>query len=186
MKTVDARPLMGLALDFDEPGGWWGSALATLTGLAVGCRAKRMLEIGVGMGASTRALLVAAELNEGQLISIDQRDCMVWVPPHPRWLFLRGWSRDVLPTVNGPFDLALVDGEHTEEAVSFELATIGPRMAPRGIVVCDDCYHPFDGVTQAFENATFDRPVEKSLVQYGLPQSLYGEARTLGVVRFLE
>ncbi|HQU46295.1 MAG TPA: class I SAM-dependent methyltransferase [Pirellulales bacterium] len=184
---MDPAELFTLAFDCSERSGWWGSALPFLYGLAVGCRAKHLIEIGVCQGGSTRALLYAASINAGHLTSIDIVDCSGRIAPplNERWTFVQGDSRRVLPAIDFPIDFALIDGEHTADAVSAELREIDRLMMPRGSVVLDDCWPEYQGVLDAFERFRSSRNIEKTLIRYGTERSLHGTARRLGLIRYV-
>lgn len=183
---MDSCGLFQLATDFTDRSGYWGSALPFIYGLAVGTRARRMLEIGVWHGGSTRALLEAAAVNGGHLTSIDIDDCAAAVPSawRAKWTFIRGDSRVILPTIDFPIGLALIDGEHSFDAVSFELKEIDRLIDSRGCVVLDDCWATFQGVVDAFHAFRSARQIEKTLIRYGTDQSLEGIDRTLGLIRY--
>jgi predicted O-methyltransferase YrrM len=183
---MDSCELFQLATDFSDRAGYWGSGLAFIYGLAVGSRARHMLEIGVWHGGSTRALLLAAAVNGGHVTSIDIDDCEGAVPAASRvnWTFIRGDSRIVLPTIDFPIDLALIDGEHSFDAVSNELKEIDRLMVSRGCIVLDDCWATSQGVLDAFQSFGSTRRIEKTLIHYGTHQSLEGTDRTLGLIRY--
>lgn len=183
---MDSCELFQLATDFSDQSGYWGNALTFIYGLAVGSRARQILEVGVWHGGSTRALLHAAAVNDGHLTSIDIDDCggAVPAPLCDRWTFVRGDSRAILPTIDFPIGFALIDGEHSFDAVSRELKEIDRVIASRGCVVLDDCWATFQGVLDAFHAFRSTRPIEKTLIRYGTDRSLEGTARTLGVIRY--
>lgn len=186
--NVDSSDLFHLANDFSEHSGCWGTALPFIYGLAVGSGAKQMLEIGVWCGGSTRALLQAAAVNAGHLTSIDIDDCEGAVPTglRDRWTFIRGDSRNVLPNCDASIDFALIDGEHSFDAVSRELKEIDRLMVPRGCIILDDCWPDFQGVLDAFHAFESPRSTDKTLIRYGTSQSRPPMDRTMGLIRFLE
>ena len=129
---------MQLAQDLSEKSGHWGGGLSVLYGMAMGCRAKNMLEIGVWHGGSTKALLCAAARLGGQLTSIDCQDCSKvlddgWENLKPRWMFHQGWSLPLLKhliNLDMRYGLVLIDGEHTYETVSKELKLVDCLVKP--------------------------------------------------------
>lgn len=182
---MESCELFQLATDFSEESGFWGTALPFICGLAVGRGARQMLEIGVCRGGSTRALLQAAEINQGHVTSIDVGDCGEAVPTasRDRWTFLRADSRVVLPRITDmQIDFALIDGEHSFDAVSSELNEIDRLMAPHGCVVLDDCWPTYQGVLDAFRAFRPSRPAAKRLIRYGTDKSWDGTKRTLGLI----
>jgi predicted O-methyltransferase YrrM len=179
--------LFSLAEDYADDSGWLGPALPALFGIAIGCRARDMLEIGVHRGGSTRALLLAAQFNDGSLVSIDVEDCgnVVPVELRSRWSFIRGDSRDVLPRIDRRFDFAYVDGAHCFDAVARELQYLDRAIRPGGTVLLDDCWPDFQGVLDAFNSFESPHPIQKHLLPYGTDKSLFGaRRRTFGVIRY--
>jgi hypothetical protein len=182
----DLGEVLELSRDFGEASGFWGSALPLITGLAIGCGAKRLLEIGVCRGGSTRALLAAAEATGGHLISIDSADCLASIPPdrRGRWTCLFGESHEVLPILGGPIDFALIDGDHSYVSTRNELREMDRLVAPGGLVMLDDVWEPeYPGSLRAFSEFESPRIQSKQLFRSGVPQSVYGRARTFGLIR---
>lgn len=107
-QIVDSVGLFQLATDFSECSGYWGSALPFIFGVAVGGRARQMLEIGVWRGGTTRALLHAAAVNMGHLTSIDIDDCegAVTTALRDRWTGPRSGPDDQHHSVFGLIVLA--------------------------------------------------------------------------------
>jgi hypothetical protein len=185
--TQDLGEVLELSQDFGQASGFWGPTLPLITGLAVGCGAQQLLEIGVCRGGSTRALLAAAEATDGRLISIDSADCLAAVPPNrrARWTFLCGESHTVLPMLRGPIDFALIDSDHSYESTLNELCELNRLMAPGGLIVIDDVWEPeYPGCLQAFDEFDSPRVQNKQLFRCGVPQSVFGRARTFGLIRF--
>jgi hypothetical protein len=185
----DFGDVLELSRDFGQASGFWGPALPLITGLAVGCGAKQLLEVGVGRGGSTHALLAAAESTDGRLISIDSADCLGAIPPdrRDRWTFLCGESFEVLPILRGPIDFALIDGDHSYQSTLNELCEMERLLAPGGLVMLDDVWEPeYRGCLQAFSEFDSSRIESKQLVRCGVSQSVFGRARTFGLIRFRE
>lgn len=72
----------------------WRTALRLdvlrLYGLARYSQAKVMIELGVGIGASTVAMMLALDENDGQLlISLDHKDFGGVLRGNPKWVFLQ-------------------------------------------------------------------------------------------------
>ena len=105
MSGYDERDLFQLCRDVTARSGCFGPALAALYGLAVGMNAKRMLELGVGLGGTTRALLLAAKRTDGHVWSVDVNpDVARNVPEdlHSHWTLLVGRTDD--PKVREEFE----------------------------------------------------------------------------------
>jgi predicted O-methyltransferase YrrM len=139
-------------------------------------------------GGSTRALLAAAEATDGHLVSIDSADCLAAIPPERRgrWTFLYGQSDEVLPILGGPFDFALIDGDHTYKSTLNELREMDRLMAPGALVMLDDVWEPeYPGCRRAFDEFGSSRVRSKQLFRSGVSQSVFGRDRTFGLIRFL-
>ena len=78
-------------------------------------------------------------------------------------LCLDGDSREVLPRLDPkmPFDLILIDGDHSPEAAARDLENAYPLMAPRGILVFDDATRP--GLPAVWSDFCRKHPVRELL-----------------------
>ena len=56
--------------------------------------------------------------------------------------YLTGDSRQTIPTLAEPFDLILVDGDHSEEGGRADLENVWPICAPGGCIAFHDITHP--------------------------------------------
>ncbi len=54
----------------------------------------------------------------------------------------QGDSHAVLPTLRGPFDLILVDGDHTKEGARADILDCAALLAKDGLMVFDDAVEP--------------------------------------------
>lgn len=120
-----------------------------ITAMVKRYKPQRVLEIGFGRGYWTtccaRAMYDAGI--EGEVISIDPHfdnahvDMMSKLFPH-EWLNLvkmtQGRSVDVLPKIEGDFDIIYIDGDHSYQAVKSDWLAIKDRF--KQFVVFDD-YH---------------------------------------------
>jgi predicted O-methyltransferase YrrM len=57
-------------------------------------------------------------------------------------LFLDGDSKATVPSLTEQFDIALIDGDHSNEGVLADLHSVIPLLSPSGILVCDDISNP--------------------------------------------
>ena len=91
-----------------------------------------VLEIGTGLGVSTRAM---AETARG-VMTVDPDP---WVANNVSFVGI-----NVLPTTEldadewRRFDLAFIDGDHSEEAVLADLRAVIPLLRPGGLIVLHD------------------------------------------------
>lgn len=116
--------------------------LLTLYAIALGSKAKNILELGVRNGDSTRPLLLAANMNEGMLTSVDIEETS-FVPDNQyraRWNFVKEDALEFLkkqtPTV--PYDLIYIDDWHAYKHVKQELEQIDRLISPRTIILVHD------------------------------------------------
>ena len=107
----------------------------------LGLQARVVVEIGVREGCTTRALLEGVALTGGRLYSCDVADCRGarHVPEHlhRHWEFTQQASHHFLAEWARPIELALIDGDHCEEAVRGDWRGIAPWVRPGGLV----CFH---------------------------------------------
>jgi predicted O-methyltransferase YrrM len=114
----------------------------TLYAIAVGMKAKRILELGVRNGDSTRPLLLAAYKNDGTVVSVDiQPTC--YTPPdelQKNWTFIQSDALSFLKndSPNEPYDLIFVDDWHAYEHVKQELEEIDRLVSPRTVILIHD------------------------------------------------
>lgn len=120
-----------------------------------------VLEFGAGL--STRVILDALDAREhGSLVSIgtdpaeDVAKAHGFRVDHPRWRYVQGLSRDVLPAAlgstcgearcphhpaGGPLDLILHDGAHDAETVAADLNTSYWHLRNSGLLLVHDTWH---------------------------------------------
>jgi predicted O-methyltransferase YrrM len=106
--------------------------LPTLRSLAKG----QILEIGIRDGASTSAFLLGLEEKGGHLTSVDIQDCSgLWT--HPQWRVICQDSKAcVFP--DSSFDMALIDGDHSEASFQQDLENSLRWVRPGGLILCHD------------------------------------------------
>jgi predicted O-methyltransferase YrrM len=122
----------------------------TLFALAFGLRPRRYLEIGTLRGGS--ALVVAAAMaaagHAGRLVLLDPEPQIApehWERLAGRATLLRARSPEALPqaqeAAGGPFDLALIDGDHTCAGVLRDAEGLLPYLADGAYVLFHDGFY---------------------------------------------
>lgn len=120
--------------------------------LYVLCRLVRpqvVVETGVCLGISSAHILYAIQKNgSGRLVSIDlplkslseEPGSFVPIELKDGWTFLKGASRDLLPSLAEELavDLFMHDSEHTYSNMLFEYRTIWPSIIGGGLLLSDD------------------------------------------------
>jgi SAM-dependent methyltransferase len=123
----------------DDPGEWgWKTPRLSVTPseervlalIAEGCR---VLEIGTGLGISTKALATGAR--EVVTVDIDPWVAANIAPSLPENVRFLSALPD--PTEE-KFDLVFIDGCHIAEALRVDLKEAKQRLYPRGIIVLHD------------------------------------------------
>lgn len=114
----------------------------TLYSIAIGSKAKRILELGVRQGRTTQPLLLAAHKNNGSLTSVDVQPTSFVCPEQFRdkWRFVQQDALEFLANENvqEPYDLIFVDDWHSYEHVKKELEHIDRLVSPKSIVLLHD------------------------------------------------
>ena len=143
-----------------------------LFGLVFGLRPERYLEVGTFYGGSAAVVATAmgATGTPGRLVCVDnapQIEARVWERIEHRTTLIVGESPAILERVaaHGPFDFALVDGDHSCEGVRRDVRGVLPLVGPGGHILCHDGYN--DQVARAlgeFVSETTDRVVDCGLL----------------------
>ena len=130
----------------------------TLYSIALGSKAKKILELGVRNGDSTRPLLAATIKNGGHLTSVDINETRF----NPGYSFDRYWTfvkQDALEFLKSqnpsePYDLIFLDDWHSYEHVKKELDEIDRLVSPKTVILIHDlmygntCPHYHSDLTQ--------------------------------------
>lgn len=114
----------------------------TLYSIAIGSKAKNILELGVRNGDSTRPLLAAAKKNGGKLTSVDINDT-TFIPEKTHlenWTFVKEDALVFLRSLNPtePYDLIFIDDWHAYEHVKQELIEIDRLVSPKTVILVHD------------------------------------------------
>lgn len=112
-------------------------------------RPLKYLEIGVNEGGSAEAVLGTGTVESAILVdnwcyeSSGLEKAKKRIGDNgSKAKFLTGDSKQVLPTINGQFDMIYVDGDHTAEGCGFDMQESLRLLAPDGVMVVDDVDHP--------------------------------------------
>ncbi|HHY58668.1 MAG TPA: class I SAM-dependent methyltransferase [Chloroflexi bacterium] len=119
--------------------------------LAFCLRPQRYLEIGTFQGGS--ALLVGSALDalksDGRMYLVDPEPKIAaenWQKIAHRAEMFKGYSPDILQTVAAkagkPFDLVLIDGDHTYQGARRDATGVLPYVAPGGYILFHDSFFP--------------------------------------------
>lgn len=129
-----------------------------------------ILEIGCDVGNSTTAFLVG---ESSHVTSIDINPvCARNFSDCEKWAFIQGDSRSLVTigqVADLVFDVLYIDGDHSYEGASADLANYSPFVRSGGLILMHDvlCPDTFPGVRRAFDEFTLG---EKSIREgsYGL------------------
>lgn len=114
--------------------------LPRLRDLVVETDAQTVVEIGVGSGRSTTALLLGCGETGGRLWSVDVKDWGHYggLGLSPRWTFVLSDSLAAVSECPRPIDLLFIDSAHDYEQTIAELRAYVPLVRPGGVVVMHD------------------------------------------------
>jgi predicted O-methyltransferase YrrM len=132
---------------------------------------KKMLEIGVCTGQSTKTILMALGANKsGQLVSIDRKNRQdILEADYPDlkqyWHLVVGSSHDsqTLQAVknmledNELYDMAFIDGDHSYEGVKQDWNDYSPLVKPGGLIMLHDTINQNEGVNQLWNEITWEK-----------------------------
>lgn len=118
---------------------------------AVEAKAKNIVELGVYIGQSTRALLKASIENKGRLCSIESNgETISWVAEALKssgldtsfYTTMWGDDLEVVKKWTEPIEFLFIDTSHEYEHTLKELEAYSKFITPQGIIVLHDTYHP--------------------------------------------
>ncbi|NBU69163.1 MAG: class I SAM-dependent methyltransferase [Verrucomicrobia bacterium] len=117
--------------------------LLTLFSIALSLDAKKILELGVRSGSTTLPFLMAMDITNGHLESVDIDSTSFDCPKEfkSRWKFRKRNALDFLEekvSLKEKYDLIYVDDWHSYEHVKKELEFIDQLVTPSSVVLLHD------------------------------------------------
>lgn len=113
-----------------------------LFSIALACRGKVYVELGVRSGTTTLPILAAAHLNGGKLTSVDIEQTTFECPEQysASWTFVRSDAIEFLSQwdESKKIDFILLDDWHSYEHVKKELEYIDKYVGPSSVVLLHD------------------------------------------------
>lgn len=123
----------------------------TLFSIALACKGRTFVELGVRGGTTTLPILLAAYLNGGKLFSVDVQDVEFQCPEElvSDWSFLKCDALDFLANwdKSKKMDFVYLDDWHSYEHVKKELEYLDMYVGPSSIILLHDLMY---GNTQPF------------------------------------
>jgi len=145
---VTPQPLR-LTVVHDAPVHQLMSERLMLYSLVFGIQPERALEIGTLYGGSTMIMCAAMDdVGKGKIACVDPEPRVTpehWRLVEHRATMVQGYSPDVLPdavsAVGGPFDFALIDGDHTHAGVVRDFEGVLPHLADEAWMLFHDAHY---------------------------------------------
>jgi predicted O-methyltransferase YrrM len=122
--------------------------ILTLFTLAISTKAKNILELGVRKGNSTEPLLIATELNNGQLTSVDiswDQETESKYNGSSHWKYIISDSIEFLSSIPSDiiYDLIFIDDWHDGKHVLKELNLLESHITTSSLILLHDTMHPY-------------------------------------------
>lgn len=147
------------------------SYILTLFEFVLEYKPKKMLEIGVQNGISTKTFLLAMkESNFGTLVSIDhkRREGILdaeYADVKDRWNFIQGSSHDpeVLQKAKDAleeyelYDMFFVDGDHKMPGIQQDVDDYFPLIKSGGIIIMHDICNQNEQVSEVWDKITWEK-----------------------------
>jgi len=117
--------------------------LLTIFSIALSCKGKTFLELGVRDGGTTTPILLAACLNNGNLVSVD-KNATDYKPPSnlkQHYTFTQSDALDYLKKIKGDgkqIDFIYIDDWHSYRHVKDEINLLDPHIGPSSIILLHD------------------------------------------------
>lgn len=144
--------------------------LLVIYSLAIGLKAKNILDIG--MGLTTRTLRSAVQITGGTVHTIDwnkKRFADLTQQQTPQWRLYLEECDQVIQKIQEPFDFVMHDGAHDYFQVKKDLLDILPRVKKYGIICVHDTQHYSFGrdMILAIQDAVQEYSVSLTVLPYG-------------------
>jgi predicted O-methyltransferase YrrM len=146
-----SRRVADLDVPFQQLGIAGESDMRLIYSAALACGARDILETGVALGWSSLALLKAAEITDGQVVSVDLPYPFLigdnWVgaavPPelHLRWTLLKEADRSGIPKalrLCDGYDFIHYDSDKSPEGRNWAYPLLWAAVRPGGLLLSDD------------------------------------------------
>lgn len=142
MASANNYYLGGIINDVINGNGDSDRHLMTIFSIALGIKAKKILELGVRSGKTTLPLLLAAKINSGKVVSVDINETDFKAPDELKE-YLEFKQMDALKYLEEvskeePFDLIFIDDWHAYNHVKKELEYVDRLVSPRSVILLHD------------------------------------------------
>tara|TARA_B100001769_G_scaffold149549_1_gene117252 strand:- start:3313 stop:3900 length:588 start_codon:yes stop_codon:yes gene_type:complete len=126
--------------------------LVSIFAMALACKGKTYVELGVREGHTSEPIYEAAKLNEGHLWSVDLNPPSEYKPNNGNYTFTQKDSIKFLEEwdVNKKIDFVFVDDWHSYRHVKKQLELLDKLVGPSSIILLHDLMY---GNTQPFYHA---------------------------------
>lgn len=119
----------------------------------IGSNAKKIIDLGVHHGLSTRAFLIACYETDGHVWSVDIRDCPVARALINAWGLEDRWTFTIMHDLEyvktwkkGLVDLVMIDTSHGYEHTLKELEAYTPLVRKGGLIFLHDIIPAHSGI----------------------------------------
>jgi len=131
-----------------------GTYNAFLFTLALGLEPKLIYEIGVSIGSSTNAFLMALKRSGGRLVSCDihkeWEESVIDPDLRKRWTFVHGKASDFAQGLTEMANLIYIDGHHNYLEVRINAIDMWPLLKVGGYMVLHDTLYMPEGPGKVF------------------------------------
>lgn len=156
-----------------------------LYGAVIHLKARKILDLGVLHGLSTRAFLIGCIETDGHVWSVDLKECPIARQHIAAWGLEDRWTFTVMDSLSyvktwkeGLVDICLIDTSHTFEQTLAELEAYTPLVRSEGRIFIHDTIpaHPGIKVMDALQKFLGDHPGEYDFYNF---KTKYGLGRLI-------